>query len=194
MSANGTRIVAAAGGVAATVSPAVFHGPGELRAAVSQRFGPTTWLRVGRARVDRFLAATTLAVTGRSADASAARRGVDVVPEMLVLSLSNYVLPQLVEVRDVVAGVNYGTGEVRFPNPLPVGGRLRGRAEVLDVVDVPGGVQSTVRVVLETDAGVAARGSRRLRRRHHQPLHRVGTESPAIVLRQSAARRQASGT
>nr|MDT0665576.1 hypothetical protein [Micromonospora sp. DSM 115978] len=80
--------------------PAVFHGPAEVRAAVGRCFGPTQWLTVSRVRVDQFLAASGLvepALAGpgeRGVEPTAdgtIRPSADLVPEMLVLSLSNYV-------------------------------------------------------------------------------------------------------
>ena len=44
----------------------------------------------------------------------------------LTLALTNLFLPQIVEVRGVSLGVNYGTGNVRFPAPLLAGSRVRG--------------------------------------------------------------------
>jgi acyl dehydratase len=40
---------------------------------------------------------------------------------------------------------------VRFPSPVPVGARIRGRGEVVEVKEVPGGVQAVVRVTIERD-------------------------------------------
>jgi acyl dehydratase len=48
-------------------------------------------------------------------------------------------------------GVNYGCDRVRFPAPVPVGSRVRGRGELIGVEEVKGGVQSTVRVTVEVE-------------------------------------------
>ena len=67
----------------------------------------------------------------------------------LTLSLSNLFLPQIVEVQGFSAGVNYGTGKVRFPAPVPVGSRVRGSADLVEVSDVPGGLQTLIRITIE---------------------------------------------
>lgn len=72
---------------------------------------------------------------------------------MLLLSLSNHFLPRVVEVRGFAMGVNYGTGTVRFPSPSPVGAPVRAGVELASVVDVPGGVQTTMLVSLERPDG-----------------------------------------
>ena len=49
------------------------------------------------------------------------------------------------------AGVNYGTGKVRFPSPVPVGSRIRGGAEIAAVEEIPGGVQTTITITIEVE-------------------------------------------
>jgi acyl dehydratase len=49
-------------------------------------------------------------------------------------------------------GVNYGADRLRFPAPVPVGARVRGRAELLAVEDTKdGAVQATIRVSVEIE-------------------------------------------
>jgi len=50
-------------------------------------------------------------------------------------------------------GINYGLNKVRFPAPLPVGSKVRMRAELAEVQDIPGGLQITTKATFETDAG-----------------------------------------
>ena len=65
----------------------------------------------------------------------------------------NFFLPDLVRVEGAKMGVNYGTNKVRFPDAVKVGARIRGRAQVLEATDVPGGVQIVVRVTIEIEGG-----------------------------------------
>ena len=46
-----------------------------------------------------------------------------------------------------------GTGKVRFPAAVKVGVRIRGRAQILETSDVPGGVQIIVRLTIEIEGG-----------------------------------------
>ena len=48
-------------------------------------------------------------------------------------------------------GGNYGSNKVRFPAPVPVGSRVRGGAELLELVRGPQGAQATVRVTIELE-------------------------------------------
>ncbi|MNF09521.1 putative enoyl-CoA hydratase 1 [compost metagenome] len=54
-------------------------------------------------------------------------------------------------VDNLAMGVNYGCDRVRFPAPVPVGSRVRGRAEVLRSEAVGTAVQQVVRVSVEIE-------------------------------------------
>src|SRR5262249_26669882 len=90
--------------LAAPVMPAtVLDGLDEVRAAVGRPLGTTGWTEVTAEQVARFDRAVGAA--DRDDDG-----GGDEVPRYLVLALTNLFMPQLVEVRGVALGVNYGTG------------------------------------------------------------------------------------
>ncbi|MDT3440405.1 MULTISPECIES: hypothetical protein [unclassified Pseudofrankia] len=136
--------------------PLTLTGPDELRTSAGRMVGPTDPLVIGVDRVDGFEAATGGPRPGSAAGAPGApgRLGPAAerpVPGLLLLSLVNFVLPKLVDVRGFAVGVNYGTGAVRFPSALPAGGAVRGGLVILDVADVPGGLQATYRVTLTAE-------------------------------------------
>lgn len=117
----------------------IFETPAELAPAVGQRLGTTGWTAVTDAQLADYAAAT--------GDVPAD----GVVPPLLLLALTNLFMPELVEVRGVDLGVNYGTAAVRFPAPAPTGRRLRARAQLTACDDVRGGVQSTIHITLEAE-------------------------------------------
>jgi acyl dehydratase len=133
------------------VAQTVFESLDGVRAAVGTTLGTSRWIEVTRDQVDSFARATGTAGTTGAIDAAAASDRI--VPGLLVLALTNLVLPEIVEVRNTSLGVNYGTGRVRFPAPLRVGGRVRGRAELVACDDVPGGVQTTIVITMEIEGG-----------------------------------------
>jgi acyl dehydratase len=47
--------------------------------------------------------------------------------------------------------VNYGAGKIRFPSPVPVGSKLRLGADLLEVDDIAGGAQVTMRFTFEIE-------------------------------------------
>jgi acyl dehydratase len=67
----------------------------------------------------------------------------------LTLSLVAPIMGELVKVSDATTGINYGLDRVRFPAPLKVGAQWRGGAELLEVSEIPGGLQMKVRVTIE---------------------------------------------
>ena len=72
----------------------------------------------------------------------------DMVPPMLLLAVTNRLLPSLLRV-DSSAGINYGTGAVRFLAPGRVGDSLRMHAALATAEPVAGGVQAVVQLTLE---------------------------------------------
>lgn len=67
----------------------------------------------------------------------------------LTLSLLAPVTQQLLEVKDAKTVINYGLDKVRFPAPLPVGAEWRGGAELVEVKEVPGGLQGKLVATVE---------------------------------------------
>ena len=65
---------------------------------------------------------------------------------------SNF-MPQIVETRGFSAGINYGVDKVRFPSPVKVGQSIRAGAEMIEVSEVKGGIQTLVRITIEIQGG-----------------------------------------
>jgi acyl dehydratase len=133
-----------------------FESLDDLRAAVGTHLGWTDWVEIDQARVDLFAEATGdhqwIHVDVERARAESPFGG-PIAHGYLTLALSNLFLPQLIAVPAASAGVNYGTGRVRFPAPVPVGSRVRGGAEVASVEEVPGGLQTTITITIEVEGG-----------------------------------------
>ncbi len=69
----------------------------------------------------------------------------------LTLSLASRFLPEIVDVR-MKMGVNYGCDKVRFPAPVKVGSRIRGKGDLIAAERTKdGGVQATIRVTVEIE-------------------------------------------
>jgi acyl dehydratase len=134
----------------------VFESLDEVRAAVGTKLGTSDWIEVTQDQVDLFADATG-DHQWIHVDVERATRespfGGPIAHGYLTLSLSNLVLPQIVEVRGASLGVNYGTGKVRFPAPVPVGSRVRGTAELVACDEIAGGVQTTIVITMEVEGG-----------------------------------------
>ncbi len=124
-----------------------------LRELAGQHAGFTTWQTMEQDRVNRFADATDdhqwIHVDVERAKASPF--GGTIAHGYLTLSLVAPIMGELVKVTDSSTGLNYGLDRVRFPAPMPVGGRWRGGAELLEVTEIAGGLQMKVRVTVEVE-------------------------------------------
>lgn len=125
----------------------------ELRAFVGKELGTSKWIEVDQNRIDTFAKATgdhqwIHTDPGR---AKSGPFGTTIAHGYLTLALVIPLWTELLEVRSVTTKVNYGLEKVRFPAPVPVGSKVRAKAQLVAVDDVPGGAQVTVDVVIERD-------------------------------------------
>jgi len=111
------------------------QGIAGLRELAGTTLGPTEWLEVTQDQVNTFADATgdhqwihTDPV--RAADGPF---GGTIAHGYLTLSLIIPLWTALLEIEDLGMGVNYGLNKVRFPSPVPVGGKLRLTAHIAAV-------------------------------------------------------------
>ena len=131
----------------------VFNSPEALLSAVGTQLGYSDWLKIEQDRINLF------------ADATGDHQWIHVNPEKakdgafgkciahgyLTLSLTNYFMPQIIDVQGISMGVNYGCDKVRFPAPVPVGSIVRGGGEIVAAEEVKGSVQAIIRVTIDID-------------------------------------------
>ncbi len=132
----------------------VFNGVDELRAAAGSQVGASDWMTVEQSRVDTFADATEdhqwIHVDPEKAEAGPF--GTTIAHGFLTLSLLPHLLAQVYRVDGVKMGVNYGLNKVRFTAPVPVGSKVRGVVDLVDVAAAKGGaVQVTSRVTVEIE-------------------------------------------
>jgi acyl dehydratase len=130
-------------------------GLDEVKSHVGQELGVSDWLEVTQATVDRFAE-----VTGDDqwihVDVERAREtpfGGTIAHGYLVLSLAPRLCYDMFTFDGFAFGLNYGLNRVRFPAPMPVGGRVRMRARLVAVEELPGGAQITTELTFEREGG-----------------------------------------
>lgn len=131
----------------------VFGNAAELFAAEGKDLGTTDWIAMTQERIDKFADATG-DHQWIHVDPDKARTGpfgACIAHGYLTLALVNVFLPDLVRVENMKMGVNVGCDRVRFPSPVKVGTRIRGRGEMLKVEQVGQAVQTTVRITVEIE-------------------------------------------
>jgi acyl dehydratase len=131
-----------------------FDNIDSVLAAVGQDLGHTDWLTLSQQRIQQFADATDDQQWIHVDPQRAANGpfGACVAHGFLTLSLANKFLPELIEYQRLKMGVNYGCEKVRFPSPVRVGARIRGRGLVVAAEPVKGdGVQVIVRITVEIE-------------------------------------------
>lgn len=58
-------------------------------------------------------------------------------------------LEDVIEIKSVKMGLNYGVNKVRFPNPVPVNSELRLVSSVKEIEDMPNGLKITFNCTME---------------------------------------------
>lgn len=131
----------------------VYESPRDLIGQEGTTLGPTDWLAIEQDRVNGFAE-----VTGDHqwihVDPERAKDGPfggTIAHGYLTMSLVNFFLPDLIEVRGFTHAVNVGADRLRFVAPVKVGSRIRGVGEIVGVEEVKGAIQSVVRVTVEIE-------------------------------------------
>ncbi|MFC5697227.1 MaoC family dehydratase [Pseudomonas sp. GCM10022186] len=131
----------------------IFETPAALLERVGEQLGHSDWISVEQSRIDQFAEATGdhQWIHVDPVRAASGPFGACIAHGYLTLALVNLFLPQIVEVRGISMGVNYGCDKVRFPNVVRAGSRVRGSAQLVAAEEVKGGVQATIRVSVEIE-------------------------------------------
>ena len=125
----------------------------ELRELVGQELGVGGWLEVSQQRVNAFAEATG-DFQWIHVDVERAAKspfGGTIAHGYLTLSLIPMLSSQIFAVDTPGARLNYGLNKVRFPMPVRVGARIRARATLVSLTDVPAGKQLTVAYTIEVE-------------------------------------------
>jgi acyl dehydratase len=122
-----------------------------VRDMAGTHLGYTKWQELTQDRVNQFADATDdhQFIHVDVERAKSTPFGGTIAHGYLTLSLMAPIMGQLLKVTDAKMGVNYGLDKVRFPAPLPVGAQWRGGAELVEVSEVPGGLQAKVKGTVE---------------------------------------------
>ena len=122
--------------------PTEVNGIAGLKELVGTHLGYSDWLEITQERVNTFADATGdhqwIHVDVERAKAESPFGG-PIAHGYLTLSLGPVLFPQILTVKGIKMGVNYGCSQVRFPSPVPVGSKLRLGATLDGVEDIGNG-------------------------------------------------------
>ncbi|HSW12469.1 MAG TPA: MaoC family dehydratase [Solimonas sp.] len=133
----------------------LFESADAILKAVGQPLDVSNWVEITQDRINQFADATDdhQWIHVDAAKAKDGPFGACIAHGYLTLSLASRFLPEIVDVR-MKMGVNYGCEKVRFPSPVKVGSRIRGRGDLIAAeVTKDGGLQATIRVTVEIEGG-----------------------------------------
>lgn len=138
------------------LKPRLVRNITELQALVGQEIGVSNWVDITQERVNTFGVATNDQQWIHTDPVRAAAEspfGGTVAHGFLTLSLLPGLLQDAVYMEDMRMGLNYGLDKVRFPAPVPVGSRVRGRVTLRSIEPVAGGHQLLWEVTVECEGG-----------------------------------------
>jgi acyl dehydratase len=129
----------------------VVERPADLARHIGCKLGPSDWVTVDQAMIQRFADATG-DHQWIHVDVERAKRdmpgGKTIAHGYLTMSLVPQMAYRLYDVRNKSRGVNYGSNKVRFTSPVPAGSRLRMHM-TLKEVHLVAGITSDCIVELE---------------------------------------------
>jgi acyl dehydratase len=136
-------------------NPMVLNGIDEVRAAQGRHLGYSDWLEITQERVNLFAEATGdfQWIHVDVERAKAGPFGGTIAHGYLTSSLASFFLQQIATYKGFKLAINYGVDKIRFIAPVLVGSRIRAGAELADVSDVPGGIQTRVLITIEIEGG-----------------------------------------
>jgi acyl dehydratase len=126
-----------------------------VKSLLGRSIGPSGWRTVTQEDIDAFAA-----LSGDDqwihVDVERAEKespfGKTIAHGNLTLSLVDGFRKELISSEGFALGVNYGWDKIRFPAPVPVDSKVRGKAEVVSVEDKGGGWHQVVtRFTLEVE-------------------------------------------
>lgn len=133
----------------------VFSGPEELMAAIGTELGVGEWVTIDQPMIDRFAEATDdfqwiHVDAGRAARESPFGR--TVAHGYLTLALVPRLIAAARRLDGIRLSLNYGLDRVRFPAPVPVDSRLRGRVRLAACTEAPpASLRATYAVTIEME-------------------------------------------
>lgn len=126
----------------------------EMKGLKGQEIGVSEWHLVSQEEIQKFADATHdhqwIHVDPERAQRESPFGG-PIAHGYYTLSLAPHLLAQVVVVKGIKMGINYGLNKLRFPGPVKVGRRVRLRATLADFEGIPRGAQATISLTFEVE-------------------------------------------
>ena len=134
--------------------PFVIHDPNILKSCEGKEFGVSNWHPVTQEQIQKFADATG-DHQWIHLDAERAKRespyGATIAHGFLTLSKISSLMAEAVDIRGARMVVNYGLNRVRFPSPVRVNSRMRGRFGLVTANELPGAIDAIFSITVEIE-------------------------------------------
>src|SRR5712692_8555517 len=129
--------------------------PKDLKQHIGKTLGPSDWITVDQAMIDKFADATG-DHQWIHVDVERAKRempgGKTIAHGYLTLSLLPRLAPTLMKIEKRKRGLNYGSNKIRFISPVPAGSRIRLRQRLVNAEETKdNGVRVTSEMTIEVE-------------------------------------------
>lgn len=126
-----------------------------LEGAEGTAFGPSAWRVISQDDIDTYanLTGDDNPIHVDAEAAAASPFGTRIAHGMLTLSMVVLPLREIYQITDTGTGIVYGFNRIRFPAPVPTGGRIRLRGTIAEVTQINGGVQVALALEFELEGG-----------------------------------------
>ncbi|MFL5251542.1 MAG: MaoC family dehydratase, partial [Rhodopila sp.] len=109
--------------------------PADMKAHIGKTLGTSDWVTIDQPMINAFADATG-DHQWIHVDIERAKKelpgGKTIAHGFLTLSLLPRLMADIYRIRHTSRGINYGSNKVRFPQPLPVGTRVRAHSTLVD--------------------------------------------------------------
>jgi acyl dehydratase len=127
----------------------------ELRSLTGQEVAVSDWVEVTQERINLFADATGdhqwIHVDVERAK-NESPYGTAIAHGFLTLSLLSYLMSETVKIKlPIRMGINYGLNKVRFPSAVMAGSKVRARAALQSLEEIPGGQQLVWNITVERE-------------------------------------------
>lgn len=134
--------------------PRVVDSIESLKELLGREIGVSDWLTVTQERIQQFAEATEdsqwIHVNRERAERESSY-GTTIAHGFLTLSLLSHFMKDVLDVRGIRMGVNYGLNRVRFPAPVRSGTRIRARVSLDSLKELPRGCEAALSFMVECE-------------------------------------------
>jgi acyl dehydratase len=139
------------------VAAVIVDTPDSLKQFVGKEIGVSDWLAITQERIAQFAEATEdrqWIHLDRERAEKESPYGTTIAHGFLTLSLISRFMKDVIQVRGGAGmTINYGLNRVRFPSPVRAGSKIRARAVLLSVKEIPGAYEAAFSVTVESEGG-----------------------------------------